>query len=87
MSLTGGWPGAERVEYEPDEWEPGLPLFVRPRSNAQGNHVREMAQLLRIPTEDTCICSDKATWPDPQWHHDLTAPHHLARTEWGGDAA
>ena len=71
--------GAIRIHYEPGTWTPGDPLFVRPMSNAQGNHVRRLIDLVQ-PEADTeeCSCQDRARWPAPLQQHRIHERYELA---------
>lgn len=77
---------AERIDYTDKNWTPGQPIYVRPRDHYTGQQViRPLLQL--ITTGSAEVWDDAASWPTPRERHDLTRGQHLARSEWGGDAA
>jgi hypothetical protein len=50
-------------------WRPGDPLHDR--DNYRGTYVDGVYDLRPEPENETCICSDAASWPDPTCANNL----------------
>ena len=76
-----------RIRYKPDEWEPGDPLYARPRSNIEGNHVRQFIQLVEIAGhrgQEHVDLDGRLVWVDSELRNsqDATSCSCADRTRW-----
>lgn len=58
-------------------WQPGDPIYTRPRTSAEGNVIRPLIQLVDFSEAFGSDGPDAARWPRPKPHHDLTATRYL----------